>query len=228
VPSWQRFAAKFTNPEHKPLFSVMLVDGGGPQVDREALAALPFPVTFALDATAPDTAMAAALYRKAGHEVVLSSDGLLTAYGLTSELAAVQSVPVESLQALGQLWPSKAKALSERAALQEMIGAIKAQGQAFVLWESEESLAAQMVQREQIAHALVFRRLDGAGESISVMRRYLDRAAFKAVQDGGVLVAGNAARAETLAALLEWSVEGRAATIALAPLSALLDANFKR
>ena len=61
------------------------------------------------------------------------------------------------------------------------------------------------------------------GESPAVMRRYLDRAAFKAAQDGRVIVAAKAS-ADTMAALLEWTVEGRAGTVALAPASALLKA----
>jgi polysaccharide deacetylase 2 family uncharacterized protein YibQ len=54
-----------------------------------------------------------------------------------------------------------------------------------------------------------------------VIRRYLDRAAFKAAQEGRVVVVGRT-RPETVAALLEWTVEGRAATVALAPLTAAL------
>ena len=46
-------------------------------------------------------------------------------------------------------------------------------------------------------------------------------AAFKAAQDGRVAVIGST-RPETVAALLEWSVEGRAASVALAPASAVM------
>jgi polysaccharide deacetylase 2 family uncharacterized protein YibQ len=56
------------------------------------------------------------------------------------------------------------------------------------------------------------------------MRRYLDRAAFKAAQEGTAMVVGTL-RPETLAALLEWTIEGRASTIALAPVSAVLAGN---
>ena len=63
---------------------------------------------------------------------------------------------------------------------------------------------------------VAFRDLDGDGEAAPVIRRYLDRAAFKAAQEGRVTVVGRT-RPETVAALLEWTVEGRAATVALAP-----------
>ena len=67
----------------------------------------------------------------------------------------------------------------------------------------------------------VFRRLDGEGESKQTIRRYLDRAAFKAAQDGSVVVIGDT-RAETVAAILEWTVEGKAATVSLAPVTAVM------
>jgi uncharacterized protein len=67
----------------------------------------------------------------------------------------------------------------------------------------------------------VFRILDATGESVPKMRNYLDRAAFKAAQEGRVVVIGST-RPETVAALLEWTVEGRAASVALAPVSAVL------
>ena len=52
-------------------------------------------------------------------------------------------------------------------------------------------------------------------------RRYLDRAAFKAAQEGRVVVQGTT-RPETVQALLEWTVEGRAGSVELAPASAVL------
>ncbi|NBO20421.1 MAG: hypothetical protein EBU97_00330 [Rhodobacteraceae bacterium] len=66
-----------------------------------------------------------------------------------------------------------------------------------------------------------FRSLDAEGETQPMIRRYLDRAAFKAAQDGRVVVIGTTAE-DTVAALLAWSVEGRAGSVALAPLSAVL------
>jgi hypothetical protein len=44
---------------------------------------------------------------------------------------------------------------------------------------------------------------------------------FKAGQDGRATVAGTVTP-DVVAALLEWTVEGRAATVALAPVTAVL------
>ena len=81
--------------------------------------------------------------------------------------------------------------------------------------------ADQVARRENLPSAMIFRSLDDDGEDSPLIRRYLDRAAFKAAQEGKVAVIGTA-RPETIAALLEWSVEGRSSTVALAPITALM------
>jgi polysaccharide deacetylase 2 family uncharacterized protein YibQ len=80
-----------------------------------------------------------------------------------------------------------------------------------------------VARREGLPAARIFRSLDDDGESIPVIRRYLDRAAFKAAQEGRVVVIGTA-RPETVAGILEWTIEGRASSVALAPVSAVLQA----
>ena len=70
------FARPFDNPEAKPAFAIVLMDDGDEAIDRAALAALPFPVSFALDPAHPKAADHAAIYRAAGQEVVLLASGL--------------------------------------------------------------------------------------------------------------------------------------------------------
>ena len=81
--------------------------------------------------------------------------------------------------------------------------------------------ADQVARREDVEAATVFRDISTAGSDRVAVRRLLDRAVFKAGQEGRVAVVGTA-DAETLAALLEWTVEGKAATVALAPVTAVL------
>jgi polysaccharide deacetylase 2 family uncharacterized protein YibQ len=54
-----------------------------------------------------------------------------------------------------------------------------------------------------------------------VIRRFLDQAAFRAGQDGGVIMLGRL-RADTISALLLWGLQDRAGKVALAPISAVL------
>jgi hypothetical protein len=65
LPAFQRYARPFENPEARPLMSIILIDTGGPDLNRVALAALPYPVTFAIDPQARDAATAASIYRDA-------------------------------------------------------------------------------------------------------------------------------------------------------------------
>ena len=69
---------------------------------------------------------------------------------------------------------------------------------------------------KELRAATVFRALDAENEPAAAIRRYLDRAAFKAAQDGRVVVVGKT-RPETIAALMEWSLEGRAGVSRLHP-----------
>ena len=218
------FARPFDNPEAKPAFAIVLMDDGDEAIDRAALAALPFPVSFALDPAHPKAADHAAIYRAAGQEVVLLASGLPK-----GAVAADVEVAMEAM----------ARALPETVAVMELpetafqgdrplaalvVPVIGGQGRGLLTWDRGLNAADQVARREDVPAAVAFRDLDGDGEAAPVIRRYLDRAAFKAAQEGRVAVVGRT-RPETVAALLEWTVEGRAATVALAPLSAVLSTN---
>ena len=221
APPIDRFARPFDNVAGKPLFAVVLIDTGDPQIDRAALAAIPFPVTFALDPTAPESALAASIYRAAGQEVVMLATGLpagATAADLevsfgAHEAALPEAVAVLDLEAGGFQ--------ADRPLSTLVVPVLKGQGRGLLSWDRGLNAASQVARREGLRSGVIFRRLDGEGEPVAQMRRYLDRAAFKAAQDGRVIVAGET-RANTVQALLEWAVEGRASSVALAPLTAVL------
>ena len=73
----------------------------------------------------------------------------------------------------------------------------------------------------KVEKAYVMDAANGQPWRLVVELAAVDRAAFKAAQEGKVAVIGTA-RPETIAALLEWSVEGRSSTVALAPITALM------
>jgi polysaccharide deacetylase 2 family uncharacterized protein YibQ len=98
---------------------------------------------------------------------------------------------------------------------------IKEQGRGLVTFDKGLNAADQVARRDGVPAAMIFRDLDADGEDTPLIRRYLDRAAFKAAQDGQVVVVGST-RPEMIAALMEWSVEGRGASVAMAPISAVL------
>jgi uncharacterized protein len=103
----------------------------------------------------------------------------------------------------------------------QVLALVADQGRGLISWDKGLNAAAQVAQREGVRNAVIFRSMDSADEKSAVIRRYLDRAAFKAAQDGRVVVEGQT-RPETVKALLEWAVEGRAATVAFAPATAVM------
>ncbi|THD85789.1 divergent polysaccharide deacetylase family protein [Aliigemmobacter aestuarii] len=221
LPPLSRHAVAFDGAGGKPLFSVVLVDPGGPDVDRQALADLPLAVTIAIDPTAPDAATAAEIYRAAGKEVVMLATGIpagATAGDLETTFQAHQTALPEAVAVMDL---EQGGFQNDRPLAAQVVPVIAGQGRGLLTWDKGLNAGDQEARRADLASARVFRRLDGEGEAAPVIRRYLDRAAFKAAQDGFVVVAGEV-RPETLQALAEWAVEGRSATVALAPLSAVL------
>ncbi len=221
APPIQRFARSFDNAAGKPLFAVVLIDTGEPDIDRATLAAIPFAVTFALDPSAPGSATAAAIYRAAGQEVVMLATGIpegATAADIEVSFGAHDAVLPEAVAVLDL---EAGGFQGDRSLSTLVVPVVAGQGRGVLSWDRGLNAASQVARREGVPSGVIFRRLDGEGEPVAQIRRYLDRAAFKAAQDGRVIVAGET-RPNTVAAILEWAVEGRASTVALAPLTAAL------
>jgi polysaccharide deacetylase 2 family uncharacterized protein YibQ len=221
LPAIDRFARAFENTANKPLFGILLQDTGGADLDRETLAKLPFPVSFVIDPAQPDAATAAQIYRNAGQEVLMLVSGIpagASASDLGVSFEAMSSVLPE---AVGIVDLQEGGFQGNRSLATQVLALVQDQGRGVISWDRGLNAASQVARREGIRNATIFRSLDGEGENSPTIRRYLDRAAFKAAQDGRVLVAGQT-RPETVAALLEWAVEGRAATVAIAPSTAVM------
>lgn len=221
LPPIRRFARSFENPQAKPLFAVLLVDTGAADVARADLAALPFPVTFVLDPLAPGAAEAEAIYRAAGQEVVMLASAIpegATASDLEQSFAGLEG---KLSNAVALIETPEGAFQNDRKLSAEVVTLLAAQGRGLVTFDRGLNAADQVARREGLPSAMIFRSLDDDGEDAPLIRRYLDRAAFKAAQEGEVAVIGTT-RPETIAALMEWTVEGRAASVALAPITALM------
>ncbi len=216
-----RFAATFENPDGRPLMSVVLIDSGRDDLDRAALAALPMPLTFALDPLDPRTPERAAIYRAAGKEVVMLATGIAEGATAADIEVAFQSMEQGLPEAVAVMDLAQPVFQQRRPLASLVVPVIGAQGRGLLTWDHGLNAADQVARRDDVPAAVVFRDLTSAGNDRTAIRRILDRAVFKAGQDGRVVVAGEALP-ETVAALLEWSVEGRGATVAMAPLTAVL------
>ena len=221
VPPLQKYARAFENAESKPLFSIILIDTGGADLDRATLAALPFPVTFALDPLATDVALASKIYRDAGQEVIMVATGI-PAGATASDLEVTFQAHASALpEAIAVMDTEFGSFQADRPLATQVVPILKSQGRGLISWDRGLNVADQVARREGLAATLVFRKLDGKGENKAAVRRALDRAAFKAAQDGRVTVIGQTIP-ETVTALLEWALDARAASVALAPVSAVL------
>lgn len=219
APPLLREAGTFAPVAGRPPLAIILLDTL--DGDPAAVGALPFPVTIAIDPLAPDAASRAAAYRAAGHEVLMLLTALpqgATASDIEQNLAVMASTLP---QAVGAMDGPEAQVQNDLQAAGQLVSVLAAQGRGLVTWDVGLDAAARVARREGLPAATIFRRLDGAGEDRAAIRRTLDRAAFRAVQAGEVAVAGETNPA-TIAALVEWAAEGRAATVNLAPASALM------
>jgi uncharacterized protein len=219
-----RYARSFENPDNKPVFSIVLIDTGAPELDRDALAALPFPVSFALDPMDAAAPAHAAIYRAAGQEVLMLATGIpegATASDLEVSFAALSERLPEAVAVLDQQDPVFQ---DNRPLATQVVPILAAQGRGLVTWDEGLNAADQVARREGLPSVMAFRDLDSDGENAETVRRYLDRAAFRAAQDGRVVVIGQT-RPETVEALIAWGLEGRSASVALAPISAALSVN---
>ena len=216
-----QYAATFENPEAKPVLAFVLIDPGTADLDRAGLAALPFPVSFALDPVDPATPDRAAIYRAAGQEVVMLATGIAEGAQASDVEVAFQSMAQGLPEAVAVMDLAEPLFQDHRPLASLVVPVIGAQGRGLLTWDRGLNAADQVARRDDVPAAVVFRDVDAAGTDSAAMRRVLDRAVFKAGQDGSVAVAGTATP-ELVAALLEWTVEGRAATVALGPITAVL------
>lgn len=216
-----RYARVFGNDAGKPLFAVVLLDTGAADLERDKLAALPFAVTFAIDPLDPGAAAAAAIYRAAGQEVVMLASGIPEGATASDLEQTFQSNAGVLPEAVAVMDIGSAGFQDNRPLATLVVPVIAAQGRGVLTFDKGLNAADQVARREGVPAAVIFRDLDAEGEDTPVIRRYLDRAAFKAAQEGRVVVMGTT-RPETIAALMEWTLEGRAASVALAPITAVM------
>ena len=220
VPAIERNAVPFENPEGRPVMAVLLVDDGPARSDLGDLKNLPFPISFAVDASAKDAEEAIAFYRNAGAEVVLlvplpdwaapeDVEITLQAYApLLDQAVAVMIPGASGFQTMGDAARQLAVVLSET-------------GHGLITLPQGLNTGHKSAIKQGVPAGLVFRELDNDGQTVAVMRRFLDNAAFKARLQPGVILLGHA-RPDTIRALIEWSLGNRAKTVALAPISAVL------
>jgi polysaccharide deacetylase 2 family uncharacterized protein YibQ len=218
IGALQAYRVPFEVPADRPILSIVLLVAPG--TDAATLAALPVPVSFAIDALAPDAADTARTLRDAGRELLLVPALPEGATPSDVEVALQANLAVVP-EAVAFIDGPDASFQSDRTAVAQVVAAAGASGHGLVTFPRGLNTAQQIARRDGVPAALVFRDFDAEGQSPDEIRRILDQAAFRARQEGAVILVGRATPA-TLGALTEWALGSRAASIALAPASTAL------
>lgn len=215
------FAAPFENAEDKPRMAIVLIDRGDSPIGLEALAAFPYPISFAVDASRADAGAAMKTYRDAGFEVLALTD--LPAGAQPRDAETVLDAVFTAVPEAVAVMEGDSTGLQESRAISDQVAGILAQsGHGLLLFPKGLNTAEKLAVKEGVPAASVFRDFDSKGQSADVIRRFLDNAAFKAGQEAnGVIMVGRL-RPDTVSALLLWGLQDRAARVALAPVSKLL------
>jgi polysaccharide deacetylase 2 family uncharacterized protein YibQ len=217
----ERNAAPFENPEGKPLMAIILMDDGSSPIGLEALASFPYPLSLAVDADWSGAAEAAERYRAAGFEVLLTVDLPQSAAAVDTEVA-MQAWLDQVPQAVALLEGDESGVQASREASAQLAPILMESGHGIVMHPNALDMERKLLSREGVPAATLFRDFDGEGQDAATIRRFLDQAAMKAdQQDEGVIMLGRL-RADTISALLLWGLQDRAASVALAPVSAVL------
>lgn len=223
----ERYAAAFDNASAKPLMSIILFDlgPGVGGVERDALRQVPFPVTIAISADRSDATEAARAFREDGNEIALVAGALPPSATPTDIEIAFEVFHAAVPEAIAVLDAPEGGFQASRALAAQVVAIAGAEGQGVLTYDRGLNSAEQVARRDGVPAAQVFRDLDPAPQDADSIRRALDRAALRAVQQGSVVVLARS-RPETLQAILAWALEGRADSVALAPVSAVLGEGY--
>lgn len=215
----EAYAAPFENPENKPLMSIILIDDEG-AYGVEALQDFPYPISFAVHPSDPQAAEKLARHRAAGFEVLAIVDLPNAASAQDAEVSL--AVWLETLpQTVGILEGVTSGIQGNRKQADQVAAIAGDTGRGLVTQGRGLNTVQKLAARNGIPSSVVFRDFDGAQQDPAVMRRFLDQAAFRAGQEGAVVMLGRL-RPDTISALLLWGLEDRGNRVAMAPISAVM------
>ena len=211
-------------PEGKPLMSVVLIDDGtsvtAGSAGLAALRSFPYPLSFAVDSGLSDAAERVETYREAGFEVLALVDlpqGAQPSDAETAFAATLDRIgPV-----VGVLEGTQSGFQGSRALADQVTDILAQSGHGLVTQDKGLNTMPKLARKAGVPADPVFRDFDSKDQTARVIRMFLDQAAFKAGQEGAVIMLGRL-RPDTVSALLLWGLQDRASDVALVPISAVL------
>ena len=224
LPVVKRFAEAFENVDGKPLMSIVLIDDGSSTLAGadgiDALSEFPYTLSFAVDSGLKDAADRMAIYRAAGFEVLAMVD--LPEGALPSDAEIALSVVLPAMdEVVGVLEGTKGGLQGSRDVADQVTAILAQSGHGLLTQDNGLNTMPKLALKEGVPADPIFRDFDSKGQTSRVIRRFLDQAAFRAGQEGAVVMLGRL-RPETVSALSLWGLQDRAGQVALAPISAVL------
>lgn len=220
-PPLQRFAADYdvADPD-LPRMAIVLIDDGTGPLGPDTLDNFPFPVTFALEPGQSGAAERMSAYRALGYEVAALAN--LPQGAQPTDVEQVLAGAVSAIPEAVALVEAPGGALqSERSNTEQASSFAADSGHGLVFLPNGLNTAEAIARRESVPAISVLRDFDGEGQDARTKRRFLDGAAFRARQDGDVVMLGRLT-ADTVSALLLWSLQDRASSVSMVPVSAIL------
>ncbi len=215
-----QYAMDFHSAGNKPLMAIVLIDDVNNHIGPDALASFPYPLTYAIDTLNPNASARMKMFRDRGLEVMAMID--LPALSTATDVEMAMESHLHAIpQSVAVLEGSGEGLQGAREISTQVTEILKQSGHGLVMRPKGLNTAQKLASREGVPSVTVFRDFDGKGQNATVIRRFLDQAAFKARQEGGVVMIGRL-RPETVSALLLWGLQDRANEVELAPVSAVL------
>jgi polysaccharide deacetylase 2 family uncharacterized protein YibQ len=220
LPALERFGAPFQPAGDKPVMSVILIDDGSGPLGPGAIGAFPVPLTFALDAAAPDALQRMMQYRDRGYEVMALAD--LPQNATPPQAKDTLDALLHGLpEVVGVLEGGGSGLQATPAVTDQVTQAVKQGGHGLVLLSNGQNIARLAV-NEGVPSATVFRDLDGQGQDAAQIRGFLEQALAEAGPDVSMILVGRL-RADTISALLLWGLEeSTQEAIDIVPVSSIL------
>ncbi|MGJ5618720.1 divergent polysaccharide deacetylase family protein [Sulfitobacter sp. MF3-043] len=218
------FAQAFDNPDNKPLMGIVLIDDGSSLTSGSAgiaaLRSFPYPLSFAVDSSLDDAAERMALYRNEGFEVLAMVDlpeGAAPVDAETTFGVTLSKLP----EVVGVLEGTKGGLQGSRGVADQVTEILAQTGHGLITQDKGLNTMPKLARKKGVPADPVFRDFDSKDQTAQVIRRFLDQAAFRANQEGAVIMLGRL-RPDTISALLLWGLQDRAGKVSLAPISAVL------
>lgn len=221
LPALQRFAAG-TTPDSGglPLMSIILIDDGMLDGAAAVLAALPIPVTIALDPGQAGVTDRMQDHRAAGFEV-LALARLPTGAQPTDVAVVLEGVFAVLPEAIGILDAGEGGIQANSAIADQTMDRLARDGRGLVVMPQGLNMALRSAGAAGVPGVVILRDLDAEGQDAAAIRRQLDQAAFTARRDGSAVLLARL-RPDTLSALLLWGSSDQAGQVAVVPVSARL------